>query len=299
MKKNILISVIAVFVALISVTTALALNVGNAANSVASHQVSSEEYNENPTPIYTANETENANNFVSEDKCIANIAKTNTSKIITKELKTWGQHVTDDKEEAINYQIDSNRMVRVIKTEFPDGLDTKAGFYDNAVLTSVFDAETGNLIESHVTGDYQGKSVPATSETTTLPDSASLSSDSLNILTENTNFQNHGFEVKALTEAVKLDKTAAVKKANESVGKQISTKAESITAVSAKFTDTETPVLPESNITLKDYPVWIVTYHGVTLQKQGMAGGTVYADQNVVIDANSGEVLETFSYSIK
>jgi len=55
MKKNILISVIAVFVALISVTTALALNVGNAANSVASHQVSSEEYNENPTPIYTAN----------------------------------------------------------------------------------------------------------------------------------------------------------------------------------------------------------------------------------------------------
>ena len=46
------------------------------------------------------------------------------------------------------------------------------------------------------------QSVPATSETTTLPDSASLSSDSLNILTENTNFQNHGFEVKALTEAV-------------------------------------------------------------------------------------------------
>ena len=143
------------------------------------------------------------------------------------------------------------------------------------------------------------QSVPATSETTTLPDSASLSSDSLNILTENTNFQNHGFEVKALTEAVKFDKTAAIKKANESVGKQISSKAESITAVSAKFTDTETPVLPESNIALKDYPVWIVTYHGVTLQKQGIPGGTVYADTNVVIDANSGEVLETFSYSIK
>jgi len=145
------------------------------------------------------------------------------------------------------------------------------------------------------------------SETTTLPvsetatptDSVSSNSDSLNILTENTNFQKHGFVVKALTDAVKVDKPSAIEKANESVGEQISTKAESITAVLAKFTDTETPVLPESNIALKDYPVWIVTYHGVTLQKEGKPGGTVYADQNVVVDANSGDVLESFAYSIK
>jgi hypothetical protein len=47
-------------------------------------------------------------------------------------------------------------MVRVIKIKYPEGLDTKAGFYKNAVSTDVFDAETGNLIESTVTGDYQG-----------------------------------------------------------------------------------------------------------------------------------------------
>jgi len=137
------------------------------------------------------------------------------------------------------------------------------------------------------------------SETVTPTDSVSSNSDSLNILTENTNFQKHGFVVKALTDAVKVDKRTAIEKANESVGEQISTKAESITAVLAKFTDTETPVLPKSNIMLKDYPVWIVTYHDVTLQKEGKPGGTVYADQNVVIDANSGDVLETFAYSIK
>lgn len=171
-----------------------------------------------------------------------------------------------------------------------------------AVITvlSVFTVSlaTGALASTN-SDNVPEPSAPATSEAATTPDSVSSSSDSLNILTANTNFQNHGFEVNALTEAIKVEKAAAIEKANDSVGKQISTKAESITAVSAKFTDTETPVLPESNIVLKDYPVWIVTYHGVTLQKQGMAGGTVYADQNVVIDANSGEVLETFSYSIK
>jgi hypothetical protein len=171
-----------------------------------------------------------------------------------------------------------------------------------AVITvlSVFTVSmvTGALASTN-SDNVPEPSASTTSEAATTPHSVSSSSDSLNILTENTNFQNHGFEVKALTETVKFDRTAAIKKANESVGKQISAKAESITAVLAKFTDTETPVLPESNIALKDYPVWIVTYHGVTLQKQGIPGGTVYADTNVVIDANSGEVLETFSYCIK
>ncbi|NMA49081.1 MAG: hypothetical protein GX947_04845 [Tissierellia bacterium] len=137
--------------------------------------------------------------------------------------------------------------------------------------------------------------VDTTSETANSPDTISANSDSLNVLTENVNFQNHGFVVKALTEAVKVDKAAAINKADESIGKQISAKAESITAILAKFTDTETPILPETNITLKDYPVWIVTYHGVTLQKLGKPE-TIYADKNVVIDANTGDVLETFSY---
>ena len=48
-------------------------------------------------------------------------------------------------------------MVRVIKVKYPQGLDTKAGFYKNAIAINVFDAETGNLIESTVTGDYQGR----------------------------------------------------------------------------------------------------------------------------------------------
>jgi hypothetical protein len=79
------------------------------------------------------------------------------------ELKTWGKYLNDEKKEEFT-QVSSNRMVKVIKTEYPDGLDTKAGFYGNATLTSVFDAETGNLLESSITGDYDvgsgGKQFP-------------------------------------------------------------------------------------------------------------------------------------------
>ncbi|EPR13029.1 hypothetical protein [Ruminiclostridium papyrosolvens] len=59
--------------------------------------------------------------------------------------------------------------------------------------------------------------------------------------------------------------------------------------------------LPESDIILKDYPVWIVTFNGVNLLRSGPKqsntnSATVYADKNVVIDANNGVELETFSY---
>lgn len=57
-------------------------------------------------------------------------------------------------------EVDPNRMVWVIKTNYPKGLNTKAGFYANATLISVFDAQTGQLLESTVTGNYQGGGIP-------------------------------------------------------------------------------------------------------------------------------------------
>ena len=153
MKKSFLIVTIICMIAALSLA-AYAIN-----NNAISHPDSSQKYNENPAPIYVANDKKDASNFVSEDKCLKNIVQTETSKIKSSTLTTWKQYVTDEKEEAINYQIDDNRMVRVIKIEYPDGLDTKAGFYKNAVSTIVFDAESGNLITSVVTGDYQGRAL--------------------------------------------------------------------------------------------------------------------------------------------
>lgn len=150
MKKIIIISLISVIL-IISGITALAQN------KKISHPNSFDKYNENPTPIYTKNDKSDQKNFVPEDKYLKNIVQKSDSKIISNELKTWGKHVKDENEEGINYQIDTERMVKVIKVEYPQGLDTKAGFYKNAIAINVFDAETGDLIESTVTGDYQGR----------------------------------------------------------------------------------------------------------------------------------------------
>lgn len=151
MKKIILITIVSIL--LVSVSGFVVF----ANNNIITHPNSSVKYNEDPAPIYTANDQKDASSFVPEEKCIEDIKQTEDSQIISKELKTWGKHVKDEKEEGINYQIDPNRMVRVIKIKYPEGLDTKAGFYKNAVSINVFDAETGSLIESTVTGDYQGR----------------------------------------------------------------------------------------------------------------------------------------------
>ena len=74
-------------------------------------------------------------------------------------FKTWSNHISEDdpNNKDINFQIDPNRNVWVVKTDYPNGIETKAGFYDKATLITVFDAETGQLLKSKVTGIYKGK----------------------------------------------------------------------------------------------------------------------------------------------
>jgi hypothetical protein len=74
--------------------------------------------------------------------------------------------------------------------------------------------------------------------------------------------------------------------------------------------DNAPQVLPGTTKVMKDVPVWIVTFHGVHMLRSGpcmidrdghqvfSTGDTyVFGDANVVLDAETGEVLEGFSYS--
>ncbi|OPX42758.1 hypothetical protein CLHUN_34100 [Ruminiclostridium hungatei] len=152
MKRRIIIALtVVISVTAISLTT-FAIN-----DTVRSHPNNGAKYNENPAPVYTDNSVKPDKNFVSEEKCEESIVKTKTSYKKSSELKQWSKHLKDENKDIVDHQISDNRMVRVIKTIYPDGLDTKAGFYANAIVTTVFDAETGTLLESTVTGDYQGK----------------------------------------------------------------------------------------------------------------------------------------------
>lgn len=72
--------------------------------------------------------------------------------------------------------------------------------------------------------------------------------------------------------------------------------AETIQASLVRLSDTECPVLPESDITLTDRPAWVVTFHNVGIMLHGPAKGEpVQADVYVIVDAETGAWLETVS----
>lgn len=72
--------------------------------------------------------------------------------------------------------------------------------------------------------------------------------------------------------------------------------AETIQASLVRLSDTECPVLPESDLSLIDRPAWVVTFRNVEVMRHGPAGGgPVQADVHVIVDAETGAWLETVS----
>jgi len=116
-------------------------------------------------------------------------------------------------------------------------------------------------------------------------------------------FKEGGYELKATGEAFKIDEAAAIKLARNYAGNS-SKKAEAVRSVKGRLTNCKTPYIAGSDVVLNNYPVWIVTFHDVALYKLGGPVSspdyedTVQADQNVVVDAEKGEVLMSIAYSI-
>ena len=125
-------------------------------------------------------------------------------------------------------------------------------------------------------------------------------SDSIQVLKQDKNFRLVEIEIKELSAEVALNRATAIEKAKNDIGDEISSEAKEITAIKAAITDPYSfqPIDANDKI-LKDYPAWIVTFHGVTLETNGPKGGTVYADKSIIIDANSGEILQEFAYSVQ
>jgi hypothetical protein len=126
-----------------------------------------------------------------------------------------------------------------------------------------------------------------------------------------------GYEIKKIDAIPKIDESEAIKRAKELCGSEYSGQAKNITAVYGQSTDhiggMDTPPLrmPGSDLIVQDIPVWIVRFHGVNVLRIGPGPMVdsrgahiapnveryVFADLNVVIDANSGEVIEAFAYN--
>lgn len=143
-------------------------------------------------------------------------------------------------------------------------------------------------------------------------------SDSIEILTNNKDFMNNNIEIKSITKNAKItrEKALDIAKNNgelkyslnkeQNSAKTFNSNSGDITAVLCDFTDKDILQLPHSGKSLVNCPVWIITYHNIYMEKfgemvvnsKGEYDKFVLADMNIVIDANTGELLETFSYGV-
>lgn len=68
------------------------------------------------------------------------------AKYLDKKLLTYEEFLNKYPEFDLNPTISKDRMVYVIVTHFPKGLDTGEGIVKNAISTTLYDAETGESI---------------------------------------------------------------------------------------------------------------------------------------------------------
>lgn len=127
-------------------------------------------------------------------------------------------------------------------------------------------------------------------------------SDSIVQLSKNDALKSCGIQINqantSSTEMTLINQEEAITVAIPYATAKTSDDAESINASLVQFSDTECPVLPESNIKLTDVTAWVVTFHNVEVMRHGPSSAaqeaqTVQADVHVIVDAETGAWLET------
>jgi hypothetical protein len=116
---------------------------------------------QNKIPVFEANNNapDSSLKTATEILSIANSNLPTSASIKSTERRTWSEHIKNDEPNSDfkDFQISPDRQVYVVKTSFPDGINTRAGFYASATLMTTYDAATGDTLESFVTGNYKGK----------------------------------------------------------------------------------------------------------------------------------------------
>jgi hypothetical protein len=182
-----------------------------------------------------------------------------------------------------------------------------------AILTGIFSIM---LYKSSITVDRNGHT-PVSSQATALnttvinssPGNDLIKNLSIEDLKMNPHFPPDEYDFKEVSNPVKIDKNTAVNSARRIIGAKSSSEAADISAILVQLTNKIHPQIAGSSVILKNYPVWIITFYDVYLTAHGgpkvVNGSAVHnssrevlADINVFIDANTGEDLQTISYSV-
>ncbi len=106
-------------------------------------------------------------------------------------------------------------------------------------------------------------------------------------------------DLKDTQETVKLDESAAIARGKEILGPVYSGQAKQIEAFQVRYTNNRFKKSLQSGTDLTNLPVWMVKFEGITLNGHGVPNGKSkkpHSEIYVVIDANTGEQIEMFSY---
>ena len=128
-------------------------------------------------------------------------------------------------------------------------------------------------------------------------------SESTKFFVQDLDLRSNGVEISALdpdsTGEDLVDREDALQTALAQASTRTDDSAESIHAALVQFSDRQTPVLPDSDSSLLDIPAWLVQFDDVKVLRRGSVGAEslVTATMTVVIDARTGEWLETITYS--
>ncbi len=118
------------------------------------------------------------------------------------------------------------------------------------------------------------------------------SSDPLEVLTANPNFQRHSLICQEAKDAFKIDRKKAIELAisQQNGGRLKTTK--KVTAIKTILTD-PTDLSPNAP---RNRPVWIVTFHETEVQRPGFTEPRI-GDIDVVLDGNTGEWQSNYYYN--
>lgn len=108
-----------------------------------------------PMPIYKSNSHADKLIFKTKEQAIEQVRVNERGGILrSAELMTWDQF-SREAWNAPNSAMDkaNDRMVWVVKADYPKGIDTKGGYFLNAKQTTVLDAETGQIFGGITSGD--------------------------------------------------------------------------------------------------------------------------------------------------
>ncbi|WJH36339.1 hypothetical protein N6H14_11235 [Paenibacillus sp. CC-CFT747] len=108
--------------------------------------------------LYKKNSEAPKEKFITKETAIEKAHIKQEGKLISSTLMSWN-HFSEEILGKSNSmpQIDDERMVWVVKVDYPKGIDTKGGYFNKAVQISAFDAETGQILNVTTIGDSPSK----------------------------------------------------------------------------------------------------------------------------------------------